>query len=155
VPHNEWGPPDKLPKRCCGQCGNLIVPRQYKDKRGRSKGWYQPTMFCSPDCANAANNPPKNKLNARGWSFDRHGYVILTERRNGSNYQQPQHRAVMESILGRKLTKHETVHHKNGIRHDNRPENLELWTGNHGRGQRTGDLDIWSGMIPPYQIDAL
>jgi hypothetical protein len=156
MPQNEWGRPETLPKRHCAQCGEAIWPRRHIDKQGRSKGWYQPTKFCSHDCANAANNPPKNKLNARGWSLDKHGYVILTERVNGTNYQQPQHRAVMEKTLGRKLQKHETVHHKNGVRSDNRPENLELWTSRHGRGQRASDLpDIWSGMIPPYHHNAL
>lgn len=40
-----------------------------------------------------------------------------------------EHKAVMEAKLGRKLVKGESVHHKNAIRHDNRPENLELWVG--------------------------
>ena len=41
----------------------------------------------------------------------------------------------MEQMLGRKLQKDELVHHRNGIRDDNRPENLEAMpNGNHCSG---------------------
>lgn len=67
------------------------------------------------------------------------GYRILQV--NGKNA--PEHRVVMERILGRPLEPFENVHHKNGRRADNRPQNLELWVVPQPYGQRAEDLVAW------------
>lgn len=66
---------------------------------------------------------------------------------DGSRRVVAEHRLVMEGIIGRSLTRNETVHHRNGKRADNRPENLELWSSRHHPGQRVTDLLAWAREI--------
>lgn len=55
-----------------------------------------------------------------------------------------EHRIIMEQMLGRELFTDENVHHINGVRDDNRPENLELWSTSQPQGQRVGDKILWA-----------
>lgn len=129
----------------CKHCENQFQDR----KHGGTK-----RIYCSRRCANLGS-PGRNPISEPGLRrciAKRDGYVKVSL---DNKFVGLEHRLVMERELGRKLRNGETVHHKNGIRHDNRPENLELWSSNHGPGQLDSDLDIWSGTIPAYQFDAL
>ena len=114
--------------------------------RIRSRGKVK-TEFCNRLCAE------KNGGRRRRIGFiDKAGYrIISADDRLGTRRGVAEHRFVMEQFLGRRLAPHETVHHKNGVRTDNRLENLELFSSRHGRGQAVGDkLEFARSILTEY-----
>lgn len=70
------------------------------------------------------------------------GYKVIwkpqhqSARKDGAMFE---HVFIMSEHLGRPIRKGETIHHKNGVRDDNRIENLELWNKSQPAGQRIDD----------------
>lgn len=91
------------------------------------------------------NEPPRKAWPGSGY-LTKQGY--MTYKRKGhpcadKNGRCQEHHLVMYEHLGRPLKDGEEVHHKNGIRNDNRIENLELWSKSHPPGQRVEDKLKW------------
>lgn len=131
----------KRKSRRCEWCKKWFRPRKAS----------QPPKCCSKRCSYDLGNTK------RGLSGDKNpnwrggvaphgtsGYVRQYVPGRGANLQ---HRVVMESIIGRPLLTNEQVHHKNGKRDDNRPDNLELWVKKQPPGQRVQDLLAYARQI--------
>jgi hypothetical protein len=75
------------------------------------------------------------------------GYVMLSGMQDHPNARHGklfEHTKIMSEHLGRPLLGHEEVHHKNGVRDDNRLSNLELWSKSQPAGQRVEDKADWA-----------
>lgn len=88
---------------------------------------------------------PRSKRGGKGF-IHASGYHIINKKDHPNCWKNGYiaiHTITMTEKLGRPLKKSETVHHINGIKHDNRIENLELWDKRHGPGQRVEDKVKW------------
>lgn len=98
--------------RTCLNCGNeFFVARLYPSDPTKGR-------FCSHSCS------AQHQRWQGGRHTDEHGYVRLWQRSQGKLRRE--HRIVMEQVIGRPLARNEEVHHRNGDKSDNRPENLEI-----------------------------
>jgi hypothetical protein len=100
----------------------------------------------------STGDPNKTKIAPKGSGHLRKdGYVRIYDKNKGKAV--PEHRKVMENHLGRFLYHDEVVHHINGVRNDNRIENLELWVVSHPQGQRVDDILKWAKeILKRYEI---
>ena len=132
-------------------CNNL-TPRLIKDQQQET-----PVPLHQESSTNPFENLSITSKDIWWTEQDPSGYIICRVKEGLFK----QHQLVMNTHLlrtrGRCLKRGESIHHKNGIRWDNRLSNLELFQGNHPPGQRWVDLNHfvkeWLGKYPmPDQV---
>lgn len=106
-------------------CNAGVTLRTISDaKRGQ-----KPAAHTVEASVRARRKRPLEGRAAVGYKLRSDGYVYVScpahPDATASGYLL-EHRLVMERVIGRRLLPHEDVHHRNEVRHDNRPENLEL-----------------------------
>ena len=132
-------------ERTCLRCGKTECARVGDVRKGVHAGTLKGVCVV---CAYHVPHPHAKGEANWNWRGGRRtteaGYVEIycgehPRTRRGYMFE---HRFVMEQVLGRLLSKNERVHHKNGIRTDNRIDNLEIWSKTHPYGMRHQDLTV-------------